>query len=293
MYYISAVVSQFLTHLYAGGAVSFMETLFSPVNLFYSLKNFSITNFSCVPYMLLEILNQKEKIMNYEISSLRYVCFGGAPAPGRKINELANLFPDVQFVKTYGLTESSTRVSHYFEDKNTINNNCVGKHIPDVKYIIVDENDNECKTGEIGEIAVKGNNVMKGYYLRRRETEMALRNGWLHTGDLGWIDNENNLYVVGRKKNIIIRGGENIYPEEIEDILNNHPNIKESLVYGVYHETLGEVPEAEITLNSEGDFNLQELINYCYNNLSNSKVPLRFKVVDGIDKTSNGKISRN
>ncbi len=94
------------------------------------------------------------------------------------------------------------------------------------------------KTGEIGEIAVKGNNVMKGYYLRRRETEMALRNGWLHTGDLGWIDNENNLYVVGRKKNIIIRGGENIYPEEIEDILNNHPNIKESLVYGVYHETL-------------------------------------------------------
>lgn len=293
MYYISAVVSQFLTHLYAGGAVSFMETLFSPVNLFYSLKNFSITNFSCVSYMLLEILNQKDKIMNYEISSLRYVCFGGAPAPGRKINELANLFPDVQFVKTYGLTEASTRVSHYFEDKNTINNNCVGKHIPDVKYIIVDENDNECKTGEIGEIAVKGNNVMKGYYLRRRETEMALRNGWLHTGDLGWIDNENNLYVVGRKKNIIIRGGENIYPEEIEDILNNHPNIKESLVYGVYHETLGEVPEAEITLNSEGNFNLQELINYCYNNLSNSKVPLRFKVVDGIDKTSNGKISRN
>ena len=68
--------------------------------------------------------------------SLRYVCFGGAPAPGRKINELANLFPDVQFVKTYGLTEASTRVSHYFEDKNTINNNCVGKHIPDVKYIM-------------------------------------------------------------------------------------------------------------------------------------------------------------
>jgi long-chain acyl-CoA synthetase len=293
MYYISAIVSQFLTHLYVGAAVSFMETLFSPVNLFYCLEKFNITNFSCVPYMLLELLNQKDKIKNYKISSLRYVCFGGAPAPGEKINELANIFPDIQFIKTYGLTEASTRVSHYFEDKNIINNNCVGKQIPGVKYMIVDENGNECKAGEIGEIAVKGNNIMKGYYLRHTETEKALKNGWLHTGDLGRIDDKHNLYVVGRKKNIIIRGGENIYPEEIEDVLNNYPNIKESLVYGAYHETLGEVPQAEIVLNSYNNFNLQELVNYCYNNLSNFKIPLHFKVVDEIDKTSNGKLIRN
>ena len=152
------------------------------------------------------------------------------------------------------MTEASTRISHYVEQPDVINDTCVGKCIPNVKVRIVDKNENDCRIGEIGEITVKGPNVMKGYYMRTDETEKVMINGWLHTGDLGRIDEENNLYIVGRRKNIIIRNAENIYPEEIEGVLNSCPQIKESFVYGEPHELLGEVPAAIIVINDGFEF---------------------------------------
>lgn len=292
MYYASATISQFLTHLYAGGTVTFMDTIFTPENLFYNIANYKITNFSCIPSMLTEVLNKLNKIEKYDSSSLKYVCFGGAFAAGNKINELVKCFSDVRFIRTYGLTESSTRISHYVEQPNVVNDICVGKCIPNVEVRIVDRAENDCRIGEIGEITVKGPNVMKGYYMRTDETERVIINGWLHTGDLGKIDEENNLYIVGRKKNIIIRNAENIYPEEIEGVLNSCPQIRESFVYGESHELLGEVPAAIIVINDGIEFKKQELINYCYEKLSSSKIPVKFIVADKIDKTSNGKIDR-
>lgn len=292
MYYASAIISQFLTHLYVGGTVSFMDTIFTPNNLLYHIESLKITNFSSIPSMLVEILSQSDKIEKYDLTSLKYICFGGAFAAGNKINELVKRFPSVKFVRTYGLTESSTRISHYIELPEVINDLCVGKSIPNVEVRIVDKNENDCRIGEIGEIIVKGPNVMKGYYMRSDETEKVLKKDWLHTGDLGKIDEENNLYIVGRKKNIIIRNAENIYPEEIEGVLNSCPQIKESFVYGEPHELLGEVPAAMIVINDGVEFKKQELINYCYNKLSSSKIPVKFIVADKIDKTSNGKINR-
>ena len=204
MYYASATISQFLTHLYAGGTVTFMDTIFTSENLFYNIANYKITNFSCIPSMLSEVLNNLSKIEKYDLSSLKYVCFGGAFAAGNKVNELVKYFSNVKFIRTYGLTEASTRISHYVEQPDVINDTCVGKCIPNVKVRIVDKNENDCRIGEIGEITVKGPNVMKGYYMRTDETEKVMINGWLHTGDLGRIDEENNLYIVGRRKNIII-----------------------------------------------------------------------------------------
>lgn len=292
MYYASATISQFLTHLYAGGTVTFMDTFFTAENLFYNIENYKITNFSCIPSMLTEVLNKLSKLEKYDLSSLEYVCFGGAFATGNKINELVKSFSHVKFVRTYGLTESATRISHYVEQPNVINDICVGKCIPNVEVRIVDRNENDCRIGEIGEITVKGPNVMKGYYMRSDETEKVIINGWLHTGDLGKIDDENNLYIVGRKKNIIIRNAENIYPEEIEGVLNSYPQIRESFVYGEPHELLGEVPAAIIVINNDIEFKKQELIDYCYKKLSNSKIPVKFTVADKIEKTSNGKIDR-
>ena len=292
MYYASATISQFLTHLYAGGTVTFMDTIFTSENLFYNIANYKITNFSCIPSMLSEVLNNLSKIEKYDLSSLKYVCFGGAFAAGNKVNELVKYFSNVRFIRTYGLTEASTRISHYVEQPDVINDTCVGKCIPNVKVRIVDKNENDCRIGEIGEITVKGPNVMKGYYMRTDETEKVMINGWLHTGDLGRIDEENNLNIVGRRKNIIIRNAENIYSEEIEGVLNSCPQIKESFVYGEPHELLGEVPAAIIVINDGFEFKKQELINYCYNKLSSSKIPVKFIVADKIEKTSNGKIDR-
>lgn len=292
MYYASAVISQFLTHLLVGGTIVFMDTIFTPYNLFFNIEKYEITNFSCVPGMLLSVLNQLNKILKCNYSSLRYLCFGGESAPGEKINRLVRCFRNVKFVKTYGLTEASTRVSHYIEAPNIINSDCVGIPIPNVEVKIVDENSLECQAGEVGEVIVTGSNIMKGYCMRKHETQKILQNGWLHTGDFGMIDGNNNLHIVGRKKNIIIRNGENIYPEEIEEIINNHPWVQESLVYGKSHEVFGEVPIAEIVVNDDVDSELQKLIEYCYAHMSNTKVPVKFIVVKSIARTDNGKILR-
>lgn len=290
MYYASAVIAQFLVHLLVGGTIFFMNNIFTPCNLFYNIEKYNITNFSCVPKMLIDILNDIDKLKEYNFFSLKFVCFGGAAAPGEKINKLVRYFKYVRFIKTYGLTEASTRVAHYIEKADVVNDNCVGISIPNINYKIVDDYGCECEIGKSGEVLVSGPNIMKGYYSCPQETKKAIQDGWLRTGDIGKIDSDFNLYIIGRKKNIIIRNGENIYPEEIEEIIDNYPFVCESFVYGEKHETLGEVPVAKIVVDD--NFELQRLLNYCYSCMSNTKIPVRFDIVKYIEKTSNGKKMR-
>lgn len=133
---------------------------------------------------------------------------------------------------------------------------------------------------------------MKGYYKLKTETEAILKGGWLHTGDLGYIDEEGFIYIVGRKKNVIISAGLNIYPEEIEEILQCYPQVKESYVYSYENELLGEVPVADIVVEDPDIFSMEQLKKYCDDSIDINRRPREIHVVERIEKTDTGKIRR-
>lgn len=283
--------AQFLTHLFVGASIVIMDVMFMP-NIFFKLvREERITNFTAVPSMLLMLLSYNKH--KYDISSLRYICFGGSNMPIEKLKQLVKVFPSVGFVQTYGQTEASPRVTALLPDDMLRKIGSVGKPIPNVKVRIVNENGEDTGVGETGEIIVHGDNVMKGYYKRPEETAKVIKEGWLYTGDLARYDDEGYIYLLGRKKNMIIRGGVNIYPEEIEEILMCHPSVKEVCVYGESHELLGEALVAMVVLkNDTEEVNEGLLTNYCMDKLANYKVPDRIEFVKELPKTVTGKIRR-
>lgn len=291
MYFGYCNTAQFLTHLYLGAVMFIMQNTFFPKKFLQLVQRNKITNFTGVPTMLLLLL-QFSDIKSYDVSSLRYICFGGSKMPVDKLKKIMEIFPNTSFVQTYGQTEAAPRITALLGNDAMRKIGSVGKTIPNVELKIVDENDCELLPNQDGEIIVKGPNVMKGYYKQEKKTKETLINGWLHTGDIGHLDREGYLYITGRKKNMIIVGGINVYPEEIEEILMEHVDVKEAYVYGQENELLGEVPVAEIVLSNEGVVSLLELKKYCKDKLTDIKVPKQFIVVDSILKTYNGKIKR-
>lgn len=290
MYFGYCNTAQFLTHLYLGASIVIMEGVFWPHKFFQLIQNYKISNFTGVPSMLLMLLDYRYS-KNYDISNLRYICFGGGNMPIGKLKQLIKKYNTIGFVQTYGQTEAAPRVTALLPEDSIRKIGSVGKAIPNVEVEIMDCNECVLAQGEIGEIVVRGPNVMLGYFKREDLTKKTLLNGWLHTGDLGYIDKDGYLYLTGRKKNIIISGGINIYPEEIEELLMNHPAVSECCVISEQHYLLGEIPIAKIVLKH--DFiDSNELYKYCKYNLSNYKIPKRFDFVSELSKTYNGKVKR-
>ena len=211
--------------------------------------------------------------------------------PVEKLKELIIKFNTVGFVQTYGQTEASPRTTALLPEDSLYKIGSVGKTIPNVKVKIINEAGNDVNANEIGEIIIQGKNVMKGYYKQDIITNETIVDKWLHTGDLGYMDNEGYLYLTGRKRNMIISGGINIYPEEIEEVLMQHPNIRDVCVVSEEHTLLGEVPIAKVVLkhNLNSASNLRE---FCSAKLANYKIPVRFEIVNELSKTYNGKIRR-
>ncbi|MDF2943097.1 MAG: putative AMP-dependent synthetase and ligase [Herbinix sp.] len=281
--------AQFLTHLYLGATMVILDNIFLPKRFFEIVAKEKITNFTAVPSMLLMLLDYRYSEL-YDFTTLRYISFGGGKMPVDKLIQLIQKYPDIQFVQTYGQTECAPRVTALLAPYTLSKAGSVGLPIPNVKVKIFDEYDNELKENQIGEIVVQGNNVMKGYYKQPEITAQTIKNGWLKTGDLGYLDQDEFLYITGRIKNIIISGGINIYPEEIEQLLISHDCIDESCVVGENHDLLGEVPVAKVVLKHE--ITQSELREYCLSRLANYKVPVRFDFVKEIPKTYNGKTKR-
>ncbi|MCX7923062.1 MAG: AMP-binding protein [Clostridia bacterium] len=283
--------AQFLTHLYLGATIVIMDEMFIPNSFFKLVQEEGITNFTGVPSMLLMLLSYRNRF-KYDISSLRYVCFGGGNMPVEKLKQLIEDFPTVGFVQTYGQTEASPRATCLLPDDSLRKLGSVGKPIPNVKVRIVDDSGVDVGIGQMGEIIIQGDNVMKGYYKRPEETAKVKRNNWLYTGDLGRYDEDGYIYLVGRKKNIIISGGLNIYPEEVEELLMCHPSVKEACVVGEEHDLLGEIPVAKVVLKEPQTVGEGELINYCLENLAGYKAPVKVYFIQEFSKTANGKIKR-
>lgn len=282
--------SQFLTHFYMGGSIVIYDGTFVPSRFFHYLDKYQCTNTTCIPSMLYLITRSKR--VRYPLTSLRYLCFGGGTISLDVLEKVNKILPHVGIVQTYGQTEASPRVTCLLPQDAERKIGSVGKAIPGVSVKVVDENGKELSCNSTGEIVVKGDNVMKGYYKRPEETAKTIRKGWLHTGDIGMFDEEGYLYIVGRIKNVIITGGLNIYPEEIEEVLRSYPDIDEALVLPQQHEVLGEVPMAQVVLKENANINNSDLMKFCKEKLEIQKIPSEIFVVDKLEKTYNGKIRR-
>ena len=281
--------AQFLTHLYLGASMVILDGMFLPKLFLQTVQNEKITNFTGVPSMLLMLLEYRY-IGEHDISSLRYICFGGGKMPTDKLQKIIEVFNPVGFVQTYGQTEASPRTTALLPEDALKKIGSVGLPIPNVKVTIINVDGNEVSSNVIGEIVIQGENVMKGYYKHEKITKDILVDGRLHTGDLGYFDDEGYLYLTGRKKNMIISGGINIYPEEIEEVLMSHPNVREVCVAAERHSLLGEVPIAKLIIKNNSD--LEDYRLFSAERLADYKIPVRFEVVDQLDKTYNGKIKR-
>ncbi|MBM7855761.1 long-chain acyl-CoA synthetase [Desulfohalotomaculum tongense] len=225
---------------------------------------------------------------DFDLSSLRLVLTGAAPLPEHVFKKFKELF-ELEIIEGYGLSEASPVVS-LTPPYGLKKSGSVGLPIEGVKVTIIDDSGAELPRGRVGEIAVKGPNVMKGYYNKVEETKKALHNGWLRTGDLGYLDEDGYIFVVDRKKDLIIKGGVNIYPREIEKVLNSHHDVLETAVVGVPDSLHGEEIKAFIVTKSGQNIDPGKLKGFCIGKIANFKIPKYFQFVKELPKNSAGKV---
>lgn len=277
--------------IYKGGTIV-IEEAFSPEQTLNTMEKEKVTIFFGVPAMYSILLNTpKMSMMN--LSNLCMFAYGAAPMPYELVRRLKALYPHVKLQNLYGQTENSpgatTLKDHYALEKV----GSVGEVLPRTQVQVVDEYGNPVQTGQAGEIIVKGPQVMKGYLKNEEETRRTIKNGWLYSGDLGRFDDDGLLYIVDRKKDMIIRGGENVYPVEIEEVLYEIPEILEAAVVGVPHEVYGEVPKAYIVLKDGQSLKEDEVFSYCKMKLAKYKLPTEIVFLDILPRNASGKVLKN
>jgi long-chain acyl-CoA synthetase len=195
---------------------------------------------------------------------------------------------DCLVIEGYGLSESTCRSTFNPPNENRRPGSC-GKPIGN-EMKVFDENDCEVATGELGEIVLRGENIFKGYFKNEEATKKAFANGWFHTGDIGCRDADGFFYIADRKSDMIIRGGENIYPREIDELLYTHPSIESAAVIGIPDALYGEEVTAFVVLKKDAKVSKEDLINFCKKHLADYKCPKSFHFVEDIPKGATGKL---
>jgi long-chain acyl-CoA synthetase len=241
-----------------------------------------------VPSMLQLLL--AEPLEEYDLSSLRYLACGASPLPRDVIDEVGRRLPHTELREGYGLTETSGLVSS--TPPGRVRHGSVGMPVSGVELRIVDEDDRELPAGEVGEICCRSPFLMQGYWRARALTEEAMRGGWFHTGDLGRVDEDGYLYVVDRKKDLIIRGGFNVFPRDVEEALLEHPSVAEAAVVGRPDEVHGEEVIAFVSLRAGAEATPSDLIAYGKERLGGYKYPREVHLVSSLPLTPVGKVDR-
>lgn len=270
------------------GATLLIIPRFSPKEIFEIAKEYEATVFAGVPTMY-NFLYQYPEGNPEDLKTLRLCISGGASLPVALLNNFENKF-HVRVSEGYGLSEASP-VTCFNPLDRPRKAGSIGTSILHVENKIVDELGEEVPVGEVGELIVNGPNVMKGYYKMPEETAAAIRNGWLHTGDLAKVDEEGYFYIVDRKKDMIIVGGYNVYPREVEEVLYNHPEIVEAAVLGVPDLNLGEAVKCFV-VSKNPSLTEAELLDYCREHLAKYKVPTSIEFLEELPKNTTGKILR-
>lgn len=248
-----------------------------------------VTVFEGVPTMYAGMLNAPDA-SSYDVSSLRTCISGGSAMPVEVMKKFEDAFGCI-VLEGYGLSETSPVASFNRPDLER-KPGTIGVPVRGVEMKAVDDERNEVEQGEVGEIAIKGENVMKGYWEREEETAEAIQDGWFLSGDMATVDEDGYFTIVDRKKDLIIRGGYNVYPREVEEALYEHDGVAEVAVIGIPHDDLGEEVGAAIALKEKGSASEEELQEFAKERLAAYKYPRHVWLVDELPKGPTGKILR-
>jgi len=288
--YHTAALNNHLTIQVALGGTCILVRNFEPELVLKLIEDEKATTISGAPTMY-HMLMEHPKACHYDLSSITKCTSGASILPQETLKRLHSFFPRIKGVyDVYGCTEASPTISILREHESRSKPGSVGRPVPFVEVRIVDDEDRPLPLGEVGELVCRGPNVMLGYHNNPQATQEALRNGWLHTGDLAKCDEEGFMYVVDRKKDLIISGGENIYPREIEEVLLEHPAIMDAAVVGSPDPLWGEIVHAFVVVREGRSLDENEIVEHCKSRLASYKKPRKVTFVPQIPRNPSGKI---
>jgi acyl-CoA synthetase (AMP-forming)/AMP-acid ligase II len=294
MYHAAAAISLMTSARMGVSIVVHRE--FDPAAVVNSLEKDRITSATLVPAMIQACLVGVPDIAERSYPHLRYLAYGASPIAQETLREAMRVF-DCEFFQVFGMTETTAAATGLSAEahRRALSGEpglllSAGRAILGTQIKIVDEGDVEVERGTIGEICVKGPQLMMGYWNLPEETEKSLKDGWMHTGDAAYMDDEGYIYIQDRIKDMIVSGGENIYPKEVEDALFEHPAVADAAVIGIPSEQWGEAVLAFITLKQGEQVTADEFIEFCRPLLAGYKIPRKIEFIDQIPRNVTGKI---
>ena len=301
LYHIAGI--QAMSAAVYGGRTLVLMRQFEVKEWMETVQQERVTRAMLVPTMLKWVIEDPD-FSNYDLKSLKVITYGAASMPFEVINRAINELPWVRFINAFGQTETASTITSLGPEDHIIEGtdeerekklkrltSSIGRPLPDVEVKIVDEEGNALSPSEVGEIWAKGPRIMTGYWGDEQKTSQVLTSdGWLRTGDKGWMDEEGYIYLAGRVDDMIIRGGENISPEEVENVLYSHPKIEEAAVIGVSDPDWGQEPRAIVVFKKGEMATEEQVIEYCRSRLTGFKRPRSVIFVDSLPRNQLGKV---
>ena len=284
-----------------GGRTLVVQRQFDPSDWMTLVETERVTRAMMVPTMLKQLM-EHEEFPERNLSSLQVITYGAAPMPVEVITKAIEVFPGTRFINAFGQTESASTITMLTPEDHVIEGTpgeraiklkrlgSIGRALGDTEVKIFDEEGSEQPVDEVGEIVARGPRVMKGYWKAEEATNSTIRNGWLYTGDIGYMDKAGYIFLSGRAKDIIIRAGENISPEQVEATLHSHPAIDEAAVIGVPDPQWGEKVRAIVALKAGTQASEADIIEHCRGQLASFKKPESVIFVDSLPRNPLGKV---
>jgi len=303
LYHVAGIQAM-LAAIY-GGRTLVMMRQFEVKEWLELIQREKATRAMLVPTMLKRVIDDPD-FNRYNLSSLKVATYGAAPMPFEVINKAIKMMPWVKFINAFGQTETASTITALGPEDHNIEgteeekqkklkrlSSSIGRALPDVEVKIVDEGGKALPSLEVGEIWARGPRIMTGYWRDEQKTSQVItQDGWLRTGDMGWMDEEGYIYLAGRGDDMIIRGGENISPEEVENVLHSHPKVEEAAVIGVPDPEWGQEPKAVVVPKKGEVVTQEEIIEYCRSKLSGFKRPRSVIFIDSLPRNPMGKVLR-
>jgi len=288
LYHVSGMDMWATDVLFAGGSIVILRR-FNPIESLETIEKEGITQVCMVPTMINRLF-EEPSFDNYNVRGLKIISDGGEKMPLPLIKKFKENFPETWFADAYGLTETLGGDTFLGKDKMFEKLGSVGKPVALLRVRIVGDNGEDVPTGELGEIVLRGPKVFKGYWRDEEATREAIKDGWFYTGDIGYLDDEGYLYIVDRKKDMIISGGENVASAEVERVIYELPQVLETAVVGIPHPKWLEVPKAFVVLRKGKELTEQNIIDHCTKKLAKFKVPKEVEFIPQLPRNPAGKV---
>jgi acyl-CoA synthetase (AMP-forming)/AMP-acid ligase II len=288
----------FVLPFFIKGATNVLIPDFNPGRVFQTIEREKVTFLKLVPTMIYQLMESPDK-SQYDLSSLQSIIYGGSPVVVPRLEEAIKLFGR-KFIQLYGQAEAPMCISVLSKEDHILEGpaevvrrlGSAGKPCLNVEVRIVDENGMDVSPEVVGEVIIRGDHIMKGYWQQPSETADVLRDGWVFSGDMGYFDSQGYIFLVDRKKDMIISGAFNIYPKEIEAVIVTHPKVKEAVVIGVPDDKWGEAVKAVVVPKKETQVTQKEIIDHCREHIARMKCPKSVDVVKELPRNPYGKVQK-